>query len=71
MPAGALDTEPGPLPARVTVSGCGLPVNVAVTARACVIVTVHVPLPVHAPDQPVNVVFAPGVAVSVTLVLYA
>jgi hypothetical protein len=69
MPAGALATEPGPVPARVTVSGCGLPVNVAVTARACVIVTVQVPVPEHAPVQPVNVVFAPGVAVNVTLVL--
>ena len=30
-------------------------VNVAVTVFAAVIVTVHVPVPVHAPHQPVNV----------------
>lgn len=31
-------------------------------------VTVHVPVPLHAPPQPTKVEFGPGVAVSVTLV---
>ena len=40
--------------------------NVAVTDFAASIVTTHVPVPVHAPDQPANVVLASGAAVSVT-----
>ena len=43
-----------------------VPVNVAVTDRAAVIATVHVPVPVQAPLQPANVEPAAGAAVSVT-----
>ena len=40
--------------------------NVAVAVCAAFIVTVHVPVPVHAPDQPVKVELVSGDAVSVT-----
>ena len=42
--------------------------KLAVTLRACVIVTWQEPIPLHAPDQPANVSPLAGVAVSVTLV---
>ena len=42
-------------------------VNVAVTERACVIETVQVEAPVHAPLQPVNVESVSASAVSVTV----
>ena len=60
---------PLPAPDFATVS-----VNVGVQRErrgddaAAVIVTVHAPVPVHAPLQPVNVEPAAGVAVSVTTV---
>ena len=38
----------------------------AVTDRACVIETVQVPVPVHAPLQPENTELLAGAAVSVT-----
>jgi len=41
-------------------------VNVAVTEASLVNVTLQVPVPVHAPDQPANVEPALGAAVSVT-----
>jgi hypothetical protein len=41
-------------------------VNVAVTDLSASSVTAHVPVPVHAPDHPVNADPADGVAVSVT-----
>jgi len=54
-----------PEPAFVTVSVyCG--VNVAVTVCADVIATAHVPVPLHAPAQPVNTKPVAGAAVSVT-----
>lgn len=58
IPVGLLVTVPAPVPAFVTVSTkvvtAGL--NVAVTDSAALIVTVHVPVPVHpAPLQPPNV----------------
>jgi hypothetical protein len=40
--------------------------NVAVTLRAAVMLTVQVPVPVHAPLQPVKVEPAAGAAVRVT-----
>lgn len=39
------------------------------TDRICVIVTVQVDVPVHAPDQPVNFEVRAGVAINVTRVL--
>lgn len=50
-----------------TVSSWVVIANVAVTDLAASIVTVH-DMPVHAPDQPVNVQPVAGVAVSATLV---
>jgi hypothetical protein len=46
----------------------GIFVNEAVTDSAEVIVTVHAPVPVHAPLQPPNVEPLAAVAVSVRLV---
>ena len=43
-------------------------VNVAVTETSLVNVTLQVPVPVQAPDQPANVEPAFGAAVSVTMV---
>jgi len=43
-----------------------LVVNVAVTERACVIDTEQLPVPLHAPLQPLKVFPPVGVAVSVT-----
>src|SRR5437868_3495091 len=58
-------TLPRPVPALATVrvNVCGL--KVAVTDRAALIVTVHGPVPVHAPPQPPKVEPAAGVAVKV------
>ena len=42
--------------------------NVAVTAALPVKVTLQLPVPVQAPDQPANVELAFGTAVSVTIV---
>jgi hypothetical protein len=66
------ETLPEPVPAIVTVSVCasgGGAVNVAVTDFAALIVTVHLPVPVHpAPDQPPKLEPDPGDAVNVTVV---
>jgi hypothetical protein len=67
-PTGVLPTDPLPEPAFVTVSAKPFSANVAVTLRASLIVTVHDPVPVQAPLQPVNVESFADVAVSVTLV---
>lgn len=40
--------------------------NIAVTVVLAESATVHVPVPLHAPDQPANVELALGVAVNVT-----
>ena len=45
--------------------------KVAVTERDSLIVTMHEPVPVQAPLQPVKIVRSPAVAVRVTSVLYA
>src|SRR5262245_23448860 len=66
MPAGALVTEPVPLPAFVTVSAKDCNANVAVTEPAAFIVTVQAPVPVHAPLQPVKIELKPGVGLKVT-----
>jgi hypothetical protein len=69
IPAGLLVTVPVPVPALVTASVKLVTVvlNVAVTASAALIVTEHVPVPVHpAPLQPVNVDPAVAAAVSTT-----
>ena len=72
MPAGALVTDPVPVPAFVTVSARGISVNVAVTEVSAVKLTVQVPVPVQPPpDQPANDDPAAGVAVSVTAVEFA
>jgi hypothetical protein len=66
VPAFAVTT---PLPATVTVSGYVCSLNVAVTERAWLIVTAHVPVPEQpSPDQPSKVQPALGAAVSVTSV---
>jgi len=62
-------TAPAPVPAVATVSGnvVTVPLNVAVTACARFMVTVHVPVVfVHAPLQPAKVEPVAGVAVNVT-----
>jgi hypothetical protein len=56
---------------EVTVRVWGASAKVAVTLRAALIVTVQVPVPVHAPLQPVKDEPAAGVAVSVTAALKA
>jgi hypothetical protein len=68
MPAGLLVTVPLPAPALVTVSAKVGRANVAVTARAALIVTEQLPVPVQAPLQPVKVEPAVGAAVRVTAV---
>jgi hypothetical protein len=63
-----LVTDPGPVPAVVTVSVCTA-VKVAVTDASALIVTMHVPVPEQPPPlQPANLEPAAGVAVSVTTV---
>jgi len=76
IPIGFEVTVPLPVPAfvivKVKVCALGLRVNVAVTLRACVMLTVHVPVPLHpSPLQPEKVDPASGVAVKVTLVPWA
>ena len=68
IPAGLLVTVPPPVPALVTVSVNCLRVKEAVTDFAASIVSVHAPVPVHAPLHPVKSELAAAVAVSVTTV---
>ena len=74
MPAGLLVTVPLPVPATLTVSGWGVTgggskVKVAVTLRACVMLTVQGPVPLHpSPLHPANVAPLAAAAVNVTLV---
>jgi len=66
IPPGVLVTEPVPVPARTTVN-TGERLNVAVTCRFALSVTVQVVLVLHAlTDQPAKYEFAAGAAVSVT-----
>jgi hypothetical protein len=66
MPAGELMTVP--LPVRLTVSCSGIGLNVALTLVGLNKVSVHVPVPEQAPDQPAKVYPAFAEAVRVTVV---
>ena len=72
IPAGLLLTVQLPVPILLTLSvkGCAaaLGLNVAVTATLEFILTVHTPMPVHAPLQLENTEPPPAVAVRATLV---
>jgi hypothetical protein len=61
-------TLPIPEPAPSTVRG-NIALKVAVTLRACDIVTEHAPVPVQAPLHPAKTLFAPALATSVTAAL--
>src|SRR5271165_111426 len=67
IPAGVLVTVPVPDPLKITVRGYVVKAKVAVTDCAWVMFTEHVPVPVQASLQPMNVDPAAGVAVSVTV----
>jgi hypothetical protein len=54
IPAGALETEPDPVPARVTFTGKAAGMKLALTDCAEFMVTEQAPVPVQAPDQPAN-----------------
>lgn len=54
IPPTLLVTEPEPAPAVATFTGKEAGMNVALTDCAEFIVTVHVPVPEHAPPQPAN-----------------
>jgi hypothetical protein len=69
IPAGLLVRRPLPVPAFVTARANVLRAKEAVTFFATSIVTVHDPVPVHAPDQPAKLESALGAAVRVTWVL--
>src|SRR6266702_3468005 len=70
IPAGLEVTVPLPVPAFTIVRVKGWTLKMAVTVRAWVTLTVHVPVPLHpSPLQPANVEPLSAVAVSVTLVL--
>ncbi len=66
MPAGVDVTVPPP--PLVTVNVNCFSVNDAVTVFAASMVTMQPPVPVQAPDHPVNVEVAAGVAINVTAV---
>ena len=67
MPVGDDVTVPVPVPALVTVNAnVEALLKVAVTARAAVIDSTQLPVPVHAPVQPENVEPVAAAAVSVT-----
>src|SRR3990172_4952780 len=65
VPPRGIDVESG---TRITLTLGSVRLNVAVTDLAASIVTVHVPVPVHAPDQPPKVEPVEAAAVSVTTV---
>lgn len=71
MPVGLEFTVPPPVPAFSTCSWYWLYVKFAVTERALVMLTVHVPVPVQAPPHPVNVDVPSATAASVTRVPWA
>src|SRR6266487_4542385 len=65
IPAGELLTVPLPFPSLVTVSVL-MDWKVALTERFALMLTVHVPVPVQAPDQPEKTEPAAGVAFRLT-----
>ncbi len=68
IPAGVLVTVPVPVPVLVMDNWTGIAVKLALTVFAALMVTVQVAVvPVHAPDQPLNVDPAVAAAVRVTL----
>jgi hypothetical protein len=73
IPAGELATVPVPVPllATVRVNGPGFAVKFALTDFAASMVTLHAPVPLHAPLQPANVEPESGVAVKSTTVPFA
>jgi hypothetical protein len=66
IPAGLLETVPAPPPALATVNVTGSKLKLAVTVDALLAVTVHEPVPEHAPVQPSNFEPVAGVAANVT-----
>jgi hypothetical protein len=54
IPAGALATDPDPVPASVTFTGKEAGMKLALTDCAEFMVTEHVPVPEQAPPQPAN-----------------
>ena len=67
MPMGELVTVPEPLPDLVVERVNVFWVKVAVTDLMLSIVTIQLPVPVHAPLQPVKVELTPAVAVRTTV----
>jgi hypothetical protein len=68
MPDGEDVTVPPPVPPLLVVKVYWITSKLAVTDLAASTVTMHVPVPVHAPDQPANCDVPSGVAVRVTWV---
>ena len=69
MPGGELVTVPLEPVAACTVTDSSLVMlNCASTLSALSIVTVQVPVPLHAPNQPTKAELTPAAAVSVTTV---
>ena len=68
IPRGLELTLPEPEPNLLTVNVTGRSENVADTDLACVMLSVQVPVPEQAPDQPLKPEPLAGVTVSVTLV---
>ena len=66
VPPRGIDVESG---TRITLTLGRVRLNVAVTDLAAFIVTVHVPVPVHAPLHPANEEPVAAAAVNVTTVL--
>jgi len=61
-------TVPPPVPFLLTARPNWITLKLADTDSAVSMVTEQVPVPLHAPDQPMNVDVPPGAAVSVTTV---
>jgi hypothetical protein len=68
IPEGDEVTVPPPVPFLLTARPNWITLKLADTDSAVSMVTEQVPVPLHAPDQPMNVDVPPGAAVSVTTV---